>query len=204
MAYKDTISLNGLIGIGSQSIFNTGKKKPIADDVSLVSCRMSCRSLCNNSNYKKILARPFKIERDLTKYSKELSYKEASRKYDMYATSFRGKSMKKSRKKIERTVHVDTKFNREREAMKKMDWGDSDLYDAFRESRATRKPIEQILHKYAAMKTPNGDKMYTDVECQYFMQLIRKKDCKEKAPEVKEENKAQIIVDYFNRSLYTL
>lgn len=41
--------------------------------------------------------------------------------------------------------------------MKKMDWGDSDIYDAFRESKATRKPIEQVLHKYAAMRTPKGD-----------------------------------------------
>ena len=36
------------------------------------------------------------------------------------------------------------------------------------------------------------------------MQLIRKKDCKDKAAEVAEENKAMIITEYFNRSLYTL
>ena len=99
---------------------------------------------------------------------------------------------------------MDSKFNREREAMKMMDWADCDLYDAYKESRSERKPIEQLLHKYASMRVPNGDKMYTDVELQYFTQLIRKKDCKDKAAEVAEENKAMIITEYFNRSLYTL
>ena len=126
------------------------------------------------------------------------------RKFDMYNRTFRGKNMAANRKKVEREVHVDSKFNRDREAMKMMDWADSDLYDAYKESRSERKPIEQLLHKYAAMRVPNGDKMYTDVELSYFMQLIRKKDCKDKAAEVAEENKAMIITEYFNRSLYTL
>ena len=30
----------------------------------------------------------------------------------------------------------------DRELMKRMDWKDSDLYDAFKESRENRKPIE--------------------------------------------------------------
>ena len=46
--------------------------------------------------------------------------------------------------------------------------------------------------------------MYTDVELQYFMQLIRKRDCKENNDEVKEENNEKIVLEYFNRSLYTL
>lgn len=54
------------------------------------------------------------------------------------------------------------------------------------------------------MRTVNGDKMYTDVELQYFMQLIRKRDCKENNDEVKEENNEKIVLEYFNRSLYTL
>ena len=54
------------------------------------------------------------------------------------------------------------------------------------------------------MRTVNGDKMYTDVELQYFMQLIRRRDCKENNDEVKEENNGKITLEYFNRSLYTL
>ena len=46
--------------------------------------------------------------------------------------------------------------------------------------------------------------MYTDVELQYYMQLIQKKDCKINSDEVKEENRTKIILEYFNRSLYTL
>ena len=54
------------------------------------------------------------------------------------------------------------------------------------------------------MKTINGDLMYTDVELQYFMQLIRKRDCKENSDEVQEENRAKIVTEYFDRSLYTM
>mmetsp|Transcript_12054 Transcript_12054/g.15390 ORF Transcript_12054/g.15390 Transcript_12054/m.15390 type:complete len:149 (-) Transcript_12054:553-999(-) len=85
-----------------------------------------------------------------------------------------------------------------------MDWCDSDLFDAYRESKLSKKPVQQILQRFAALRTLNGDKMYTDVELQYFMQLIRKKDCKENSDEVKEENNGKIVLEYFNRSLYTL
>ena len=136
--------MNGLLGIGSQSIFNTAKKKKrvVDDNMSMNSCRISCKSLCNNSNYRKILNRKFHIERDLSIYSKELSYAMTKRKFDMYNKTFRGKNMAPNRKKVEKEVHVDTKFNREREQMKMMDWFDSDLYDAFKESKTERKPIE--------------------------------------------------------------
>ena len=46
--------------------------------------------------------------------------------------------------------------------------------------------------------------MFTDVELQYFIQLIQKKDCKVGSEEVKEEHRHQIVLEYFNRSLYTL
>ena len=46
--------------------------------------------------------------------------------------------------------------------------------------------------------------MYTNVELQYFMRLIQRKDCKLNSEEVKEENRSKIILEYFNRSLYTL
>ena len=64
---------------------------------------------------------------------------------------------------------VEKPIDLDRELMKRMDWRDSDLYDAFKESRESRKPIEQVLKSYAAMRTINGDLMYTDVELQYFM-----------------------------------
>lgn len=35
---------------------------------------LSSRMSATSSNYKKILNRPFRIDRDLNKYSKELSY----------------------------------------------------------------------------------------------------------------------------------
>ena len=50
----------------------------------------------------------------------------------------------------------------------------------------------------------NGDKMYSDVELQYYTQLIRKRDCKENSEEVQAENRQKIVLEYFNRSLYTL
>ena len=36
--------------------------------------------------------------------------------------------------------------------------------------------------------------MYTDVELQYFIQLIKKKDCKVDSDEVKEENRGEIVL----------
>ena len=46
--------------------------------------------------------------------------------------------------------------------------------------------------------------MYTDVELQYFIALIKKKDCKKDSDEVQAENSSNIVLQYFNRSLYTL
>lgn len=103
----------------------------------------------------------------------------------------------------EKVIEV-SRFNRERDLMKLVDWGECDLYDAYAESRTSRKPFEQILFKYAAMRTPNGDLMYNDVELSYYSQLIQKKDCKDKAPEVQEENRINVISEYFKRSMYTL
>lgn len=45
------------------------------------------------------------------------------------------------RKAADMIFEVETKLKREREIMKKMDWSDSDLYDAFRESKMTKKPV---------------------------------------------------------------
>ena len=57
------------------------------------------------------------------------------------------------------------------------------------ESRELRKPIESVLQRYASLKTAAADKMYTDVELQYFIQLIQKKDCMVDSDEVKQENR---------------
>ena len=129
---------------------------------------MSCTSF-DSSRYKKILNRKFKIEKDLNKYSKELSFSQTARKVDMFNKTRKGKNLAEHRRKAELLAAWEAKHNREREIMKKMDWSDSDLYDAYRESKTFRKPIEQVLKKFAALRTVNGDKMYTDVELQYFM-----------------------------------
>ena len=94
-----------------------------------------------NSDYKKILNRPFKIERDLNKYSKELSYNQSKRKIDMFNRTRKGKNMATVRKAADMIFEVENKLKREREIMKKMDWSDSDLFDAFRESKMTKKPV---------------------------------------------------------------
>ena len=48
--------------------------------------------------------------------------------------------------------------------MKKVDWEDSDLYEAYMESKNLRQPIEQVLQRFASLKSVNATKMYTDVE----------------------------------------
>jgi len=88
--------------------------------------------------------------------------------------------------------------------LKNVDWEDSELFEAFKESKEMRKPIESVLQKFAALKTVTAQKMYTDVELQYFIGLIQKKDCKVDSDEVQAENRTNIVLQYFNRSLYTL
>ena len=53
----------------------------------------STSRLSQNSNYKKILNRKFKISRDLSKYSKELDYKKSERKLLMFSKSAKGKHL---------------------------------------------------------------------------------------------------------------
>jgi len=88
--------------------------------------------------------------------------------------------------------------------MKLVDWAETDLYDAYKECKENRRPFAQVLKEFAALRYINSDQMFTDVELQYFMQLIRKRDCKENSDEVQEENRAKIVDEYFDRSLYTL
>ena len=68
------------------------------------------------------------------------------------------------RRRAELLHEHETKWKNERDALKNTDWEDSDLYDAFLESRKNKKPIEVVLQRYAALKTVTADKMYTDVE----------------------------------------
>ena len=49
--------------------------------------------------------------------------------------------MAQIRKAADMIFEVENKLKREREIMKKMDWSDSDLFDAYRESKMTKKPV---------------------------------------------------------------
>lgn len=164
----------------------------------------STSRMSSNGDYKKILNRKFKISRDLTKYSKVLDYKRTERKLLAFSKSAKGKHLTDMRKRAELVSEQETKWNKERDALKNTDWEDSDLFEAYQESKQLRKPIEKVLQRYAGLKTVVADKMYTDVELQYFMQLIQRKDCKTNSAEVQQENKDAIVLEYFNRSLYTL
>ena len=143
---------------------------------------------CQNSNYKKILNRKFVISRDLTKYTKDLRYLGINQKYKMFTRTVRGNLVAQRKKALQKQEQAN-EWAKKREALKLVDWEDSDLYDAFVESRELRKPIESVLQRYASLKTAAADKMYTDVELQYFIQLIQKKDCMVDSDEVKQENR---------------
>lgn len=60
----------------------------------------------------------------------------------MFSKSAKGKHLMNMRKRAELVCEQETKWNREREALKNTDWEDSDLYEAFKESKELRKPIE--------------------------------------------------------------
>ena len=150
--------------------------------------------MSQNSNYKKILNRKFKISRDLHKYSKELDYRQSDRKLQLFSKTAKGRNLTQMRKRADVIFETESKWKRERDALKNTDWEDSDLYEAYKESREMKKPLESVLQRYAQLKTVTGDKMYTDVELQYFIQLIQKKDCKVDSEEVQEENRSQIVL----------
>ena len=106
---------------------------------------MSTSRMSQNSNYKKILNRKFKISRDLSKYTKDLDYKQSERKLKMFSKTAKGKNLNEMRKRAEFIHAKEQKWAKEREILKNMDWEDSDLFEAFKESKETRKPIEGVL-----------------------------------------------------------
>lgn len=165
---------------------------------------MTQSMMSKNSNYKKILNRTFNIQRDLTKYSKNLDYNQSQRKLAAFDKTARGRNLGQMRKRAELAARAKAKWDKEREMMRNVDWEDSDLFEAFKESRATKQPIERVLQQFATLQTATAEKMYTDVELQYFINLIQKKDCKKDSEEVQAENRSEIVLKYFNRALYTL
>ena len=115
-----------------------------------------------------------------------------------------GKNLTAMRKAASLKAEIEVKWDAQREALKNVDWEHSDLNDAYKESKIFRKPIEQVLQRFAQIKHESAHKLYTDVELKYFIQLIQRKDCKGTTHEAMEENRSQIVLQYFNRSLYTL
>lgn len=98
--------------------------------------------MSSNTNYRKILNRKFQIGRDLHKYTKNLDYKKSERKLAMFSKTAKGKDLTQMRIRAHLHHEHESKWNKEREALKNTDWEDSDLFEAFKESRAERKPIE--------------------------------------------------------------
>ena len=72
----------------------------------------------------------------MSKYSKELDYKKSERKLVMFNKSAKGKHLTNMRQRAEFVSEQETKWNRERDALKNTDWEDSDLFEAFKESKA--------------------------------------------------------------------
>lgn len=47
--------------------------------------------------------------------------------------------------RAEAVAKQKAKWDKEREILKSVDWQDSDLFEAFKENKGTRQPIESIL-----------------------------------------------------------
>ena len=75
--------------------------------------------------------RSFNIERDLSKYSKNLNYMTTERMLQGFTTSALGRRLTalKARQKI--IGKLSSKWDRERAAIKNVDWYDSELYAIF-------------------------------------------------------------------------
>lgn len=83
------------------------------------------------------------MKRDLSKYSRDLHYLSIDRKYNLFSKTVRGNVV--HRRKQEEKAQRLSKWAQEREALKKVDWEDSDLFEAFQESKELRRPIESVL-----------------------------------------------------------
>ncbi len=67
----------------------------------------------------------------------------------MFSKTAKGQNLTAMRKRAEFIHEKEQKWTKEREVLKNMDWEDSDLFDAYKESKETRKPIEQALQRFA-------------------------------------------------------
>ena len=99
----------------------------------------------------------------MSKYSRDLHFLSIDRRLNLFSKTVRGNVIQKRKLSEQKTQRL-SKWAQEREAMKKVDWEDSDLFEAFRESKELRRPIESVLQSYASLKTIAADKMYSDVE----------------------------------------
>ena len=95
--------------LSQQSMFNSSRKK--------------ARSVSStDSNYKKILNRKFNIKNDLHKYSKDLDYNQYGRKINRFNRSAFGRNLTDMRKAAAVKAEHVSKWDREREALKNIDW----------------------------------------------------------------------------------
>jgi len=53
----------------------------------------------------------------------------------MFSKSAKGKHLTSMRQRAEMVSELETKWNREREALKNTDWEDSDIFNAYKESK---------------------------------------------------------------------
>ena len=97
------------------------------------------------TSYRRILNRTFKIDRDLTKYSKQLNYKETERKFEIYTKTARGRNLYKLRARAKVVKKHEVKWNVQREMMKNTDWRETDIFKAYTLSVVNKKPIEVVL-----------------------------------------------------------
>ena len=93
--------------------------------------------------------RSFNIERDLTKYSKNLNYVTTERMLQGFTNSALGRRLTalKARQKI--IGKLSSKWDKEREAIKNVDWFESELYQMFKRSRAERLDLNKLIQEKA-------------------------------------------------------
>ena len=87
--------------ISQHSIFNTSKK---------IGSAYHSSHMSNPISYRKILNRKFNIARDLTKYTKDLDYKQSERKLLMFSKSAKGKNLNQMRKRAELVTKNESKW----------------------------------------------------------------------------------------------
>jgi hypothetical protein len=161
----------------------------------------------SGSSFRKILSRPFYIDRDINKYSQELDWKQTERRVIKFEKTAFGRWVPGMEVKGN-AIKFSVMWEAEKKALKNVDWLKSPLFSHFetlnsRKLNAVTSSKSKTLSflKQLELHPSLAGKVYSDVELEYIISLIRKTQLKDGFTG---ESREAFIMRYFNKTFKTL